>query len=84
MALGPTRPHAMVPMLRFTSSILALVVAATAQQSFTERMNARFEKKPPLVGDTLPDASGFTADGKPFTLASDRGKLTVLVFGCLT
>ena len=57
---------------------------ATAQQSFTERMNARHAKQAPLVGDTVPDASGFTLDGEPFALKADRGNLTVIVFGCLT
>lgn len=69
---------------RITSTLLATVAVAAAQQSFTERMNARFLEKPPLVGEVLPDARGFTADGEPFALADDRGHVTVLVFGCLT
>ena len=74
-------------MLRPFAVLLAMLAATTfapAQQSFTERMNARFLQKPPLVGESLPETSGFTADGKPFALAEDRGQLQVLVFGCLT
>ncbi len=63
---------------------IATVAAAAAQTTFTERMNARHLTQPPLVGATLPDASGFTAEGKPFALRDDRGHTTVLVFGCLT
>jgi hypothetical protein len=32
----------------------------------------------------LPDAEGFHGDGSPFALKDTRGKLTVLVTGCLT
>lgn len=73
----------MSPTLRLGLVLLATVAVAAAQ-SFTERMNSRFERQPPLVGESLPEAIGHTADGKPFALSADRGNMTVLVFGCLT
>lgn len=68
-------------------TILGVVGAAAfapAQQSMTEQFDSRFAKQEPLVGETLPDASGFDAEGVPFALASTRGKITVIVSGCLT
>lgn len=62
---------------------LALASAGTAQ-SYVERMNKRFAGQSPKAGEMLPDAAGFHADGKPFALKDTRGKLTVLVTGCLT
>ena len=69
---------------RVLITLLVTASVAMAQQTFTERMNARFEKRAPLVGDILPNVSGFTADGVPFAFDADYGKVTVLVFGCLT
>ena len=63
---------------------LALSVPVGAQQSFVEGMNERFKGQSPNAGEMLPDASGFHADGTPFALKDTRGKLTVLVTGCLT
>lgn len=66
-------------------AVLSLVVpAAMAQQSYVERMDAGFARRSPHAGEQLPDALGYTADGKPFSLRETRGKLTVLVTGCLT
>jgi len=64
--------------------LVLLASTACAQQTFVERMNARFEDQHPRVGEPLPDATGLTADGAPFSLAETRGKWTVLVTGCLT
>lgn len=44
----------------------------------------RFDRTAPQVGDPLPDAAGFDADGKKFNLRSLKGHYTVLTFGCLT
>ena len=63
---------------------LTMTVPACAQQSFVERMNQQFEGQSPKAGEALPDAAGFHADGTPFALKDTRGKLTVLVTGCLT
>lgn len=61
-----------------------LVPASLAQQSYVERMDASFARRSPRAGEQLPDAAGYTADGKPFSLRETRGKLTVLVTGCIT
>ena len=63
---------------------LAMASSACAQQSYVERMNEGFKKRQPKAGQMLPDAAGFHADGTPFELKDTRGKLTVLVTGCLT
>lgn len=63
---------------------LALTFTATAQQSMVEDMNRRFRERSPKVGEALPDAAGFTATGAPWSLRDTRGRLTVLVTGCLT
>ncbi|MFN3241642.1 MAG: hypothetical protein ACE37K_09040 [Planctomycetota bacterium] len=47
-------------------------------------MNRRFATTSPKAGEMLPDATGFTMRGEPFALRDTRGKLTVLVTGCLT
>ncbi|MFT6081036.1 MAG: hypothetical protein ACJAQZ_003104 [Planctomycetota bacterium] len=47
-------------------------------------MHQNFKNRSPKAGEMLPDAEGFHADGKPFALKDTRGKLTVLVTGCLT
>lgn len=64
--------------------ILTMTVPACAQRSQVERMNQGFKNRSPKAGEMLPDAAGFHADGKPFALKDTRGKLTVLVTGCLT
>ena len=63
---------------------LAMSASVCAQQSFVERMNEGFKNRSPKAGEMLPNAEGFHADGKPFALQDTRGKLTVLVTGCLT
>lgn len=70
--------------LSFLPLALAISASACAQQSFVDGMNKRFAGQSPAAGDMLPDASGFHADGSPFALKDTRGKLTVLVTGCLT
>lgn len=55
-----------------------------SKDSARSRLNGRFDSSAPKIGDTLPDVSGFTADGRPFKLRTLRGQYTVLVFGCLT
>jgi cytochrome oxidase Cu insertion factor (SCO1/SenC/PrrC family) len=55
-----------------------------AQQSARGQLQSSFASKAPSIGAELPDASGYTADGKPFNLRELKGKYTVIVFGCLT
>jgi cytochrome oxidase Cu insertion factor (SCO1/SenC/PrrC family) len=55
-----------------------------AQQSARGQLQSGFAAKAPSIGSELPDASGYTADGKPFNLRELKGKYTVIVFGCLT
>lgn len=76
----------MIYMSRLSFFLLTLAVSATAcaQQSFVDGMDKRFARRSPTAGDMLPDAEGFRADGSPFALRDTRGKLTVLVTGCLT
>lgn len=76
----------MINMSRLSILLVALcaLAPACAQQSFVERMNEGFKNRSPKAGEMLPDAEGFRADGKPFALKDTRGKLTVLVTGCLT
>ena len=69
---------------RIALFLLTTTISVSAQQSYVERMNEGFNERAPHTGDMLPDASAFTADGKPFALKETRGKLTVLVTGCLT
>ena len=38
----------------------------------------------PALGETLPDVTVYSPDGKEFKTADMRGHYTVLVFGCLT
>ena len=74
----------MIQMSRVFPLLLALASAATAQQSMVDGMNRRFASQSPKAGETLPDATGFTMAGEPFALKDTRGKLAVLVTGCLT
>ena len=36
------------------------------------------------LGKPLPDAAGYTADGKPFSLTDIKGSYAVIVCGCMT
>ena len=56
----------------------------SSKASMHDRMNETFLAKEPRVGDPLPDAEGFDAQGNPFALAETRGRVTVIVAGCIT
>jgi hypothetical protein len=43
-----------------------------------------FLKEKPAIGDTLPDLTVYTPNGKEMKTTSLRGQHVVLVFGCLT
>jgi cytochrome oxidase Cu insertion factor (SCO1/SenC/PrrC family) len=68
-------------------SLLALVAVALlpatalAQQKKNE---ADFAREKPAVGDTIPELTVYSPDGKEVKTSSLRGHYTVLVFGCLT
>ena len=64
----------------------ALVSPSAAQDGdgYVVRMNRRFAERSPKAGDPLPAVTAHTETGAPFELTSVRGKLTVLVTGCLT
>ena len=70
--------------LPFLLVALAIPASICAQQPFVDSMNKRFASRSPAAGDMLSDAEGFHGDGSPFALKDTRGKLTVLVTGCLT
>ena len=71
-----------------TCLALGLVSAVSqslpAQQSARGQLKSGFAAKAPSIGSELPDASGYTADGKAFNPRELKGKYTVIVFGCLT
>ncbi|MEO0662389.1 MAG: hypothetical protein AAFZ87_12695 [Planctomycetota bacterium] len=48
------------------------------------RMDQAFLAKAPREGERLPDAQGFDEEGRPFALSDTRGRVTVIVAGCLT
>ncbi len=45
---------------------------------------ANFERTAPKVGEALPEATGYDAEGREFNLSSLKGSYSVLVFGCLS
>jgi cytochrome oxidase Cu insertion factor (SCO1/SenC/PrrC family) len=55
--------------------------AAIGQPKISEE---DFAKQKPAVGDTLPDLTVYSPDGKEVKTADLRGHYTVLTFGCLT
>lgn len=90
--IASTLTHLGNAMIR--SSVVAYVALALALVSVDARslvaqqsrgqLQSSFAARSPSIGSELPDASGYTADGKPFNLRELKGKYTVIVFGCLT
>jgi len=62
--------------------LLLALFAGTAAAQMKE--DPEFVKKAPTVGDSLPEVTVFTPDGKEFKTADLKKQYTVLVFGCLT
>ncbi len=63
------------------------ITRQSARDASTQRQRgprANFERTAPEVGEALPDASGYDAEGKEFKLSRLKGSYSVLVFGCLT
>jgi cytochrome oxidase Cu insertion factor (SCO1/SenC/PrrC family) len=75
----------MRPMFRF---VLAALVAALPAGAVTaqpgKKNEADFVKEKPAVGESLPDLTVYSPDGKEVKLSSLRGSHVVLTFGCLT
>ena len=68
------------------SRTLSTLPAALLLFALTGPAHAQRPRQEPLpaVGSSLPDVTGWDADGNPFELTRLRGKYTVIVFGCLT
>ena len=64
--------------------VASLASAQEESQEFVDSYNESFLKRPPLIGETVPDVSVWTEKGEPMEFKQTRGKYTVLVFGCLT
>ncbi len=63
------------------------ITRQSARDASTQRQRgprANFERTAPKVGEALPDAAGYDAEGKEFKLSRLKGSYSVLVFGCLT
>ncbi len=63
------------------------ITRQSAKDASTQRQRgprANFERTAPKVGEALPDATGYDAEGKEFKLSRLKGSYSVLVFGCLT
>jgi len=63
------------------------ITRQSARDASTKRQSgprANFERTAPKVGEALPDATGYDAEGREFMLSSLKGSYSVLVFGCLT
>jgi len=66
-------------------TIAALSGAAIAQnQKGPKKSEEDFVREKPAIGDTLPDLTVYSPDGKEVKTSSLRGQHVVLTFGCLT
>ena len=63
-------------------SLFLLLPAKAAGQG--KKNEEDFVKEKPAVGDTMPDLTVYSPDGKEVKTSSLRGQYTVLTFGCLT
>jgi cytochrome oxidase Cu insertion factor (SCO1/SenC/PrrC family) len=75
--------------MRFVSRLLlGMLIAALPGSALAQPEKKKneedFLKEKPAVGDTLPDLTVYSPDGKEVKLSSLRGQHVVLVFGCLT
>ena len=76
----------MRPLARFVLAALIAAVpsGAVAAQPDKKKNEADFVKEKPAVGDSLPDLTVYSPDGKEVKTSGLRGHHTVLTFGCLT
>ena len=68
-------------------AVKEVITRQSARDASTQRQRgprANFERTAPKVGEALPDATGYDAEGKEFKLSRLKGSYSVLVFGCLT
>ena len=70
--------------LMLAGLVVALAAAAAPGQGKREHKEEAFLKGKPAIGDTLPDLTVYTPDGKEVKTCDLRGHYTVLTFGCLT
>jgi cytochrome oxidase Cu insertion factor (SCO1/SenC/PrrC family) len=63
--------------------VLALVCGPVVGQQ-KKKSDEDFAKEKPTIGDTLPDLTVYSPDGKEVKTSSLRGQHVVLTFGCLT
>jgi cytochrome oxidase Cu insertion factor (SCO1/SenC/PrrC family) len=71
----------MRPLIGFALAVAILPSSAQAQQKKSEE---DFVKEKPAIGDSLPDLTVYSPDGKEVKTSSLRGQHVVLTFGCLT
>ena len=64
--------------------IVAVAVSSTVGQPRREQKEEDFLKGKPVIGDTLPDLTVYSPDGKEVKTSQLRGHYAVLTFGCLT
>ena len=79
---GVVTPDEIVESVKDAITIQAARDARSTQRQGGPRAN--FERTAPKVGEALPEASGYDAEGKEFKLSRLKGSYSVLVFGCLT
>lgn len=53
-------------------------------QSGRSQVSSAFSRSAPGIGESIPEVTVYTADGKKFSTSQLKGSYTVLVFGCLT
>ena len=53
-------------------------------QSGRSQVSSAFKRASPGIGESIPEVTVYTADGKKFSTSQLKGSYTVLVFGCLT
>ena len=53
-------------------------------QSGRSQVSSSFNRNSPGIGESIPEVTVYTADGKKFSTSQLKGSYTVLVFGCLT
>jgi cytochrome oxidase Cu insertion factor (SCO1/SenC/PrrC family) len=71
--------------MRLQSAVVLLVTLSTGVAfGQKEQREEDFLKAKPAVGDSLPDLTVYSPDGKEVKTWSLRGHYTVLTFGCLT
>ena len=66
--------------------VAALPAGAAAQppKKGKEKSEEAFVKEKPAVGDTIPELTVYSPDGKEVKTTDLRGQFVVLTFGCLT